>query len=89
MPTIPDTSPPIEESITEQDANQVLWGWIEQQCKNEKEHTAVYGTFVLGLKPRQVAQEYPQIFHNAAEVSRVKDNLISRLRRNPDMVQFL
>ncbi|HID52010.1 MAG TPA: sigma-70 family RNA polymerase sigma factor [Anaerolineae bacterium] len=89
IPAIPDTSPPVEESVIEQDANQVLWRWIEQQCKNEKEHTAVYGTFVLGLKPRQVAQEYPRIFHNAAEVSRVKDNLISRLRRNPDMAQFL
>lgn len=84
-----DPAPPIETSIADLDDNRVLWRWIEQQCKNEKERTAVYGTFVLGLKPRQVAQEYPHVFTNAAEVSRVKDNLISRLRRNPDMAQFL
>jgi len=87
--TIPDTSPAVEESVTEQDTRQIFWHWVEQQCKNEKEHTAVYGAFVLNLKPRQIAQEFPHIFHSAAEVSRVKDNFIARLRRHPDAAQFL
>lgn len=85
---MPDTSPSVEDNMADKDANLALWQWIEQQCKNEKEQTAVYGTFVLDLKPRQIAQEFPHVFNNPAEVSRVKDNLIARLRRNPDINQF-
>ena len=74
----------VEEQITTDLENQKLWTWLEQQFNDDKERLAIYGIFVLGLKPNEVAGEYGRVFRNVKEVYRAKENLVARLRRSDE-----
>lgn len=62
-----------------------FWRWLSDRLKNEKEKTIVYGSFVLALKPREVYAQYGDVFDSIEEVRRVKENVIARLRRDPEL----
>ncbi len=59
-----------------------FWDELGSRLVSEQEKKVVYGSFVLALKPREIADEYPGAFHNVGEVYRVKANLMERLRRD-------
>jgi DNA-directed RNA polymerase specialized sigma24 family protein len=61
---------------------QEFWRQVEARLKGEQERRVVYGSFVLGLKPRELCAHYPDIFADVAEVYRVKENVLDRLRRD-------
>lgn len=72
----------VEDQLTLEMDKQNLWGWLEAQFNDEKERLAIYGIFVLGLKPGEVAEEYGRVFQDVKEVYRAKENVIARLRRS-------
>jgi DNA-directed RNA polymerase specialized sigma24 family protein len=82
-----DESP--ETKVLNQDMVKKLWGMLQERCKNEKERAIVYGSFVLALKAKQVYSEYRGVFRNVQEVYRVKENLLARLKRDQELVEFL
>jgi len=82
-----DESP--EAEILNRDMVEKLWTMLQERCKNEKERTIVYGSFVLALKATQIYSEYRGVFRNVQEVYRVKENLLARLKRDQDLVEFL
>ena len=43
----------------------------------------------LGLRPREIRERYPSQFPNASAVYRIKRNLVERLRRDPEIREFL
>ena len=85
---IGSTLPP-EEEIAHTEMQELLWHKLQALCNGEKEHLAVYGSFVLGLKPREVYDLYATHFNDVRDVSRTKDNFLARVRRNDEFRQFL
>lgn len=66
-----------------------LWDWLQAQLKDTKEERAVYGTYVLGLKPQELYAHYRDTFRDVNEVYRVKENVLDRLRRDKSAEEFL
>ncbi len=66
-----------------------LWQVIEAELRDETERRVAYLSFVLGLKPREIAEAHPELFNRVADVYRLKRNLLDRLQRNAAIRQFL
>lgn len=62
-----------------------LWQLLLELVTDAREQRVLYASFVLGLKPRQVYENYPGEFHGIDHVYRIKENLLARLRRNPEL----
>ena len=66
-----------------------FWTWLEGRMKDEKERNVLYGSFVLDLKPREIFGHFGQHFTDVREVYRLKENLIARLRRDPELRAYI
>lgn len=82
-----DPSP--EEQATDQSEQQSLWDLVNSRLQDEQERAVIYGSFVLALKPQEVYDLYRNRFSDVDEIYRVKQNIISRLRRDPEFRNFL
>lgn len=60
-----------------------VWRAIVDCCKNRQERVVARSTFLADLKPRHIAERFPDAFPDVTEVYRVKRNLLARLRRDP------
>jgi hypothetical protein len=49
----------------------------------------VYGSFVLALKPRELAARYPEMFDDVRQVYRIKENVLARLGRDAELQEIL
>lgn len=81
--------PPVEARLDRRERRGELWAWLETRLKNEQERCVLRGCFALALKPAEVYERYRSQFSNVQEVYRVKENLIARLRRDQELVDFL
>lgn len=79
----------VEGQVLDQVYRQELWQSLSERLRNEKERRAVYGTFILALKPREIQAQYPGVFRTVDEVYRAKDNVIARLRRDDKFKDLL
>lgn len=64
---------------------QEFWHEVNARLHGEKEQRVVYGTFILGLKPRELCVQFRDTFRDIAEVYRVKENVLDRLRRDSEL----
>ena len=71
------------------DTRRAIWDTVNEQLKDEQERQVIYAMFILALKPREIASQYPQMFNGANEVYRVKENVINRLRRSAELGALL
>jgi len=55
--------------------------WREQHITEAHEQLVFDCSFKKGLKPKQIADAYPDMFPNPKAVYRIKDNLIKRVKR--------
>jgi RNA polymerase sigma factor (sigma-70 family) len=62
-----------------------IWEAVVERCKNEQERLVARSTFLAGLKPRHIAERFPDAFPEVSEVYRVKRNLLARLQRDPTL----
>ena len=83
----PEPSP--EEQAMDRSEQQGLWDLINSRLQDEKERAVIYGSFVLVLKPQEVYDHYQSRFSDIDEIYRVKQNVVSRLRRDPELRKFL
>lgn len=83
----PDPSP--EEQAMDRSYRQALWDLINTRLQDEKERSVIYGSFVLALKPQELYDLFRNLFSEVDEVYRVKQNVISRLRRDPEFRKLL
>jgi RNA polymerase sigma factor (sigma-70 family) len=60
-----------------------LWQRIVERCQSEQEQFLAQLVYLSGLKPREIAERYPDRFVNVQEVYRIQRNLVERLRRDP------
>ena len=68
---------------------QEFWQQINGRLNDERERRVVYGSFVLGLKPREVHARYQDTFNGVKDVYRVKENVLARLRRDAELAEIL
>ncbi|MCP4419048.1 MAG: sigma-70 family RNA polymerase sigma factor [Chloroflexi bacterium] len=87
--TFIDNSEAIDQEFERKEIVAQLWQKLQSLCNSEKECLAIYGSFVVGLKPREVYDLYQTHFKDVRDVSRTKDNFLARVRRNDDFRQFL
>ncbi len=79
----------IEDQVTRKVQARQLWDLLAGRCKNEQEHLVLYGSFVLALKPSELFAAHPGVFQDVNEIYRVKENLIARLKRDVEFMDFL
>lgn len=65
-----------------------LWGAIASELHDEPERLVASLTLLRGMKPAQVRSLHPEHFRDAADVYRVKRNVLERLRRNSTVRAF-
>jgi DNA-directed RNA polymerase specialized sigma24 family protein len=82
-------SPGLEQLVLDRVGSQEFWHRIRALISNKTEYRVLYGSFVLGLKPREVLENYPEEFKDVREIYRVKENLLARLRRSQELVAHL
>jgi DNA-directed RNA polymerase specialized sigma24 family protein len=68
---------------------QQLWAEIQARLQDEQERKVMYGSFVLGLPPRELVAHFDDTFGDVREVYRVKENVLARLRRDAELLSFL
>ncbi len=83
------TGPSVEAQALNQMGRQKLWWEINARLRNEKERLVVYGSFPLGLKPRELYAQFQGTFQDVNEVYRVKENVLARLRRDAVLQELL
>ena len=79
----------IEEVALEKLRRVKIREWFETRFKNEKEQKVIYGFFVLALKPREIYAQYSELFQNIEEIYRVKENVLNRMRRDPELKSLI
>ena len=80
---------PVETKVIDKERRQDFWQWIESRLNNELERKVIFASYVLGNKPRQIKKQYPEAFQDIQQIYRIKENVISRLRRDPGLREFL
>ena len=82
-------SPDLEELVLDRVGSQEFWHRIRVLISSKTEYRVLYGSFVLGLKPQEVLENYPEEFNDVREIYRVKENLLARLRRSQELIAYL
>lgn len=62
---------------------------LHKLTNSPKEFRVVYYSYVCGLKPREICELPHETFKNTAEVSKIKDTFLKRIRRNDQFKGFL
>jgi DNA-directed RNA polymerase specialized sigma24 family protein len=66
-----------------------FWALVQKRLKSEEERLVIYYRFIQGMPPRAICQSFPEIFPNTETINLVQQNVISRLRRDPDLRKFI
>ena len=85
----PSADPPPEAQVLERVSQHELWERITERLHDEKERSVMQGIFVFDLKPRELYDHSPTIFTDVHEIYRIKQNILARLRRDPEIRKFL
>jgi hypothetical protein len=80
----PASDPSPEEQAMDRANRQMLWNLLRARLHDEKERVVIHATFVLDLKPQEILDYFRYVFNDIDEIYRVKQNVILRLRRDPE-----
>jgi hypothetical protein len=80
---------PIEGNLLQQEWRDEFWHSVNTRLNNEPERLVVEYCFILGLKPRELYAQFPGVFGDVREIYRLKQNLLERLGRDPDLTKFV
>ena len=79
----------IEEQVADRlDANE-FWQLIEGSISDHLERYVLIGSYVYDLKPREILNQYSKMFQDIQQIYRIKENILARLRRNPELIEYL
>jgi len=84
-----DSGADLEAQVLGQVNNEEFWRLISERLNDDKERRVVYGCFILDLKPRELHAQSGRMFADVSEIYRVKQNVLTRLRRDPALAKFL
>jgi RNA polymerase sigma factor (sigma-70 family) len=83
-----DQAPTPEERVTDEASRRSLWELVQRQLTSDQERALVYLKYELGLKSGEIQQSRPDLFPTVNDVYRVTRNLLDRLRRSTDLVEW-
>lgn len=66
-----------------------LWQALGARLPAESERVALYCRYVLGMKPNEIAADYPQLFGSVKEVYNTLQLILRRLRRDDRLLAYL
>jgi DNA-directed RNA polymerase specialized sigma24 family protein len=66
-----------------------LWRLIVSRLKGEGDLLLIRASFIWDMKPAEIHQTWPQVFTDVNEVYRMKQNILDRLSRVPELAWFL
>jgi DNA-directed RNA polymerase specialized sigma24 family protein len=85
-----ESSPVVEKQALARVHREEFWQEINQRLRSDKERWVVYGSFMLGLKPRELFAQFGEKgFRDVNEIYRVKENVLARLSRDTQLRKFL
>jgi hypothetical protein len=73
----------VESEVLERLDGHELWRAVVRALPDECTRQVVYLSFAMGLTPRQIHGRYPARYPRVADVYRIKQNALRRLRRSP------
>jgi hypothetical protein len=79
----------VEDMIQRRQQGREVWNWVLQRLKTEQERVLVFAMYALALKPREVLEGYPRTFRSIDDIYMVKENVLSRLRRDKELLHAL
>ena len=79
----------IEDSVMAREHYSELWSSLSQRTRNYKEELVVYASFILALPPRNLYSHFSDEFQNVREVYAIKQNILTRLRRDEQLYETL
>ena len=82
-PAPPTSAAGIEDLVLDRLAAESLWQAVEAALPDPAERLVIRLSFVAGLKPRQIAAGYGQVFSSVDAVYHLKRLALDRLRRSP------
>jgi len=78
-----------EDQAMEHSHRQTFWDLTQARLHDEEERVVIHCSFVLELKPQEILNYFPGLFADVDEVYRIKQNVISRLRRDAEFRKLL
>jgi hypothetical protein len=81
--------PSPEEQTMDQSERRTLWDLLETRLHDRQERLVIHGSFVLDLKPQEILEHFRDTFSDIDEIYRVKQNVITRLRRDTEFRKLL
>lgn len=66
-----------------------LYQLLVSKLKTEEEHVVFKLSYVYDLPPREIQALHPELFPTVRKIYRVKENLLKRLRRDPEVQAWL
>jgi len=81
--------PTLESQTMERSYRQTFWNLVSRRLQDEKERMVMQGLFVLALKPRELFERARHIFSDVDEIYRIKQNILARLGRDPELGKLL
>lgn len=78
----------VEGDTVETAQQQEFWRVINRRLADEKEQAVVFGSFVLAMKPAELQLRYAHLFSDVKDVYRTKQNVLERLRRDPELLNL-
>ena len=82
-----DPSP--EEQAIHHSEGRTLWELLAERLHDRKERLVIHGSFVLDLKPQELLDHFRGEFSDIDEIYRIKQNVITRLRRDSEFRKLL
>ncbi len=86
---LPARTSTLEEQVEMHIQQKTLWNCLAARLHNEKERSMLYGSFVLNLKPQELLSVFPHTFRSIDEIYQIKQNVLDRLRRDPELKELL
>jgi RNA polymerase sigma factor (sigma-70 family) len=79
----------LDDEVMDRELRQALWDTVGSRLKDERERIVVECVFVQGMAPRHIQRRFPELFATANAVSRVKENVLERLKRDAQLAALL
>jgi DNA-directed RNA polymerase specialized sigma24 family protein len=70
-------------------AESELWATVERALAEDSERLVAYLSLARDLKPSEIHARHKDRYASVAEVYRIKRNVLERLRRSPEIREFL
>jgi hypothetical protein len=76
---LPDDHPVFDAPASD---SRAMWEFIAARLKDDQERLVIRAFFLYDLTPRDILRQFPNRFSGIAEIYRIKQNVVARLRRD-------